>query len=110
MKTFFWPEHVRANDCGCQQIAPPESSEKTKYLLDLHERSKQRADRWPNTLDVRGLWYAFYLDGFVSAAWTHEEGTKPLQAQRQRKDKARRERLAASEAVKQQVRLIMAPW
>lgn len=55
MKTFFWPEHVRANDYGCQQIAPPESSEKTKYLLDLHERSKQRADRWPNTLDVRGL-------------------------------------------------------
>eukprot|EP00892_Ulva_mutabilis_P004506 jgi/Ulvmu1/2427/UM134_0008.1 len=55
-------------------IAQPEASDKAKYLLQLHERSKHRAEAWPNTLE----------------------------AQRQRKDRARRERVAASEAVRQQ--------
>lgn len=89
----------------CPQMSPPESTDKTKYLLELHERSKNRANGWPNTLEVRSailvLHHVTRYPSDISGDCFHS--AYHFQAQRQRKDRARRERLAASEAVKAQV-------
>jgi hypothetical protein len=38
--------------CSLQVLDPPVTS-KGKYLEQLHEQSKRRAQQWPNTLEVR---------------------------------------------------------
>lgn len=54
------------------QVLPPAPTSKTRYIEELHQQSKDRAARWPNTLEVpRPRSYVLVLDLRVApAAWS----------------------------------------